>query len=207
MENLELNKWNDKYRGEAYAYGEEANNYLKEKLLKLAPGRILFPAEGEGRNAVFAAKQGWEVSAFDISTEGQKKALRLAEKNDVRIDYLLGDLPSLAYQSQSFDALAMIYVHLPFSLRKPYHQLLNSYLRRGGMLIFEAFSKNHLAYNAENPAVGGPKELSMLFSTDEILKDFEDYDVIELEEREVELNEGFGHRGKGSVIRFLGRKR
>ena len=78
-----IERWNDRYSKDEFAYGEQPNNYLKEQLQKLDAGAILFPAEGEGRNAVFAAKLGWTVSAFDISVEGKKKALLLAEINKV----------------------------------------------------------------------------------------------------------------------------
>ena len=71
MEKTGLDKWNDRYGSEAYAYGEMPNNYLKEQLEKLTPDTILFPAEGEGRNGVFAATQGWKVYAFDTSVEGK----------------------------------------------------------------------------------------------------------------------------------------
>ena len=59
-------RWNDRYSKDEFAYGEAPNNYLKEQLTKINVGKILFPAEGEGRNAVYAAKIGWTVSAFDI---------------------------------------------------------------------------------------------------------------------------------------------
>lgn len=73
-------RWDDRYKSEEFAYGEEPNNYLKEQLEKLNPSTILFPAEGEGRNAVFAAKLGWKVSAFDISEEGKTKPLNLLKQ-------------------------------------------------------------------------------------------------------------------------------
>ena len=85
LNNIWTSRWNDRYSKEEFAYGEEPNNYLKEQLTKLTVGRILFPAEGEGRNAVYAAKLGWTVSAFDISNEGKLKTLKLAEKNNVMI--------------------------------------------------------------------------------------------------------------------------
>src|ERR1051325_9163371 len=85
-------RWNERYSKAEFAFGEQPNNYLKEQLEKVNIGRILFPAEGEGRNAVFAAQLGWTVSAFDISVEGQKKALKLAEANKVKIDYQVGEL-------------------------------------------------------------------------------------------------------------------
>jgi SAM-dependent methyltransferase len=199
-------RWNERYRDEAFAYGEQPNNFLKEQLEKIRPGSILFPAEGEGRNAVFAATLGWTVSAFDISSEGKNKALRLAERNHVTLDYQVGELETLNYKSGQFDAVALIYAHFPATIKSSYHKLLNHYLRTGGIIIFEAFSKKHLAYIAKNEKVGGPKEIDMLFSIDEIKSDFANYEIIELEEKEIELQEGLFHNGQGSVIRFIGVK-
>ena len=202
-----VDRWNDRYRTEEFAYGEQPNNYLKQQLEKLNPGKILFPAEGEGRNAVFAAKRGWEVSAFDISLEGKNKALQLAENNQVSIDYQVGELETLSYKPEQFDALALIYAHFPAAIKSSYHKSLSAYLRKGGIVIFEAFSKNHLDYLARNEKVGGPKEIDMLFSVEEIKSDFADFEIIILEEKEIELSEGLFHNGQGSVIRFVGQKK
>jgi SAM-dependent methyltransferase len=199
-------RWDERYSAGEFAYGEQPNNYLKEQLEKLTPGALLFPAEGEGRNAVFAATLGWTVSAFDISEEGKKKALSLAAANNVTIDYSVGELQTLNYTVEQFDAIALIYAHFPANIKSLYHKTLNNYLKKGGFLIFEAFSKKHIDYIAKNPNMGGPKEADMLFSIDEIKSDFANYEIIELEEKEIELNEGVFHNGKGSVIRFVGRK-
>lgn len=200
-------RWNDRYSKEAYAYGEEPNNYLKDKLTRLPVGAILFPAEGEGRNAVFAAKLGWKVSAFDISQEGRKKAIRLAEKNKVSIDYQVGELQELDYEDEQFDAIALIYAHFPPDVKSFYHKTLDRYLKPGGIIIFEAFSKNHLHYVKANEKVGGPRDIESLFSIAEIEADFPNYEIIELEEKEIELNEGIFHNGTGSAIRFMGKKK
>jgi 2-polyprenyl-3-methyl-5-hydroxy-6-metoxy-1,4-benzoquinol methylase len=202
-----IERWNDRYSKEEFAYGEQPNNYLKEQLEKLLPGTILFPAEGEGRNAVFAAKLSWTVSAFDISAEGKNKALRLAEINNVTIDYRVGKLQTLNYKPEQFDAIALIYAHFPADIKSLYHKTLDNYLRKNGVVIFEAFSKNHIDYIAKNEKVGGPKDIAMLFSIDEIKSDFANYEIIELAEKEIELSEGLFHNGKGSVIRFVGRKK
>lgn len=200
-------RWNDRYNQEAFAYGEEPNVFLKEQLQKLNPGKILFPAEGEGRNAVFASKLGWKSSAFDISIEGKNKALQLAQKNNTAIDYKVGELQNLEYLPEEFDAIALIYAHFPASIKANYHKTLDTFLRKNGVIIFEAFSKNHLEYIAKNKKVGGPKEIDMLFSIEELQADFPNYEVILLEEKEIELQEGQFHNGKGSVIRFVGRKK
>jgi len=200
-------RWDDRYSSEEFAYGEEPNNYLKEQLEKLSPGTVLFPAEGEGRNAVFAAKLGWKVSAFDISEEGKNKAIKLAETNNVSIDYQVGELETLNFQPGQFDALALIYAHFPAAIKSEIHKQLDQLLREDGIIIFEAFSKKHLEYLAINEKVGGPKDIESLFSIEEIKSDFPNYEIIELEEKEIELNEGLFHNGTGSVIRFIGRKK
>ena len=200
-------KWDERYRNEKFAYGEEPNNYLKEQLQKLAPGTILFPAEGEGRNAVYAARLGWTVSAFDISAEGKNKAHRLAESHKVKIDYQTSEFQTLGYQPEQFDAIALIYAHFPASIKSQYHKALDVYLRTGGIIIFEAFSKKHIDYIARNEKVGGPKEIDMLFSLEELQSDFLHYNFEELVEKEIELHEGQYHNGVGSVIRFVARKK
>jgi 2-polyprenyl-3-methyl-5-hydroxy-6-metoxy-1,4-benzoquinol methylase len=202
-----LDRWNDRYSKEEFAFGVHPNDYLKEQLEKLPIGKILFPAEGEGRNAVFAAKLGWTVSAFDISIEGKNKALRLAETNNVTIDYQVGELRTLNYTPEQFDAIALIYAHFPADIKSSIHKTLNNYLRKGGYIIFEAFSKKHIDYVTKNEKVGGPKDIASLFSIDEIKSDFVNYEIIELVEKEIELSEGQFHNGKGSVIRFVGRKK
>lgn len=207
MNNSWTDRWNNRYSSEEFAYGEEPNNYLKEQLEKLKVGSILFPAEGEGRNAIFAAKLGWKVSAFDISAEGKNKALKLAEANHVEIDYQVGELETLHYQPEQFDVIALIYAHFPATIKSALHKTLETYLRKDGFIIFEAFSKKHLEYLAINDKVGGPKDIESLFSIEEIQSDFPNYEIIQLEEKEIELNEGLFHNGKGSVIRFIGKKK
>ncbi|TDP02034.1 class I SAM-dependent methyltransferase [Flavobacterium sp. 245] len=200
-------RWDDRYSSEEFAYGEEPNNYLKEQIEQLNPGSILFPAEGEGRNAIFTAKLGWKVSAFDISEEGRNKALKLAESNKVSIDYQVGELETLDFEEGQFDAIALIYAHFPAEIKSDIHKQLDQLLRKDGIIIFEAFSKKHLEYLAINDKVGGPKDIESLFSIEEIKSDFPNYEIIELEEKEIELNEGLFHNGTGSVIRFIGRKK
>jgi SAM-dependent methyltransferase len=206
MEQIWKDRWDERYSGEELAYGKEPNKYLKKELDKLKPGTILFPAEGEGRNAVYAAKTGWNVFAFDISEEGQKKALQLAESNNVKIVYQVGELENLRYEADQFDAIGLIYAHFPAAVKSNYHNILDKQLRKGGVVIFEAFSKKHLNYVQKDEKVGGPKDIESLFSIEEIKTDFPDYDFEELAEMEIELNEGLFHNGKGSVIRFVGRK-
>lgn len=198
--------WNERYGETAFAYGEAPNTFFENTLSTLPKGTILLPAEGEGRNGVFAAALGFEVNAFDLSEEGQKKALNLSAKHGVSLNYQVGTLETINYPTHHFDYLGLIYAHFPASIKSAYHKQLATYLKTGGIVIFEAFSKNHLAYQQKYPNVGGPDNVAMLFSIEEIQQDFPNFEVIKLEETEVNLSEGIYHQGIGSVIRFIGKK-
>ena len=200
--------WDSRYSSKDYVYGIAPNEFFKDSIEKhRLSGKILLPAEGEGRNAVYAAKQGLEVTAFDISMEGKKKALILAEKEGVEIKYEVGEFFDLNIIDVIYDSAALIFAHFPPPLIEKYHKKIAELIKPGGIIILEGFSTNHLQYQAENPKVGGPKSIDFLFSTESIQKDFSDFEIIQLEEVEVELNEGDFHKGKGSVIRFIGKRR
>ena len=199
--------WDERFGKEGYFYGEVPNEYFQSRFTQFDPGEILFAAEGEGRNAVFAAKCDWKVTAFDISKEAKKKAEKLAEKHQVELEYRVGDLPDLNFEENDFDAIAMIYAHFPPQVRSQYHKLLLSYLRRDGLVFFEGFSKKHKVYQEKNPAVGGPKDEALLYSMEEIKEEFGSLKFLELYEAEVDLKEGKGHDGLGAVIRFVAQKK
>lgn len=207
INNPSRDMWNARYEAENYAYGKDPNVFFADWIAKVLPGTILMPADGEGRNGVFAAQLGWQVTSFDMSEEGKRKALELAEERDTAIDYIVGDLKQLQFEEWSFDAIGLIYAHFTADEKSMLHKKLDHYLKPGGIIIFEAFSKQHLRFNAINPNVGGPTDLGMLFSMEEIIADFYNYDILLIEEVVVRLDEGKYHIGKGSVIRFVGRKR
>ena len=195
--------WNERYAEKEYAYGIHPNQFLADSILKLPKhGKILFPAEGEGRNAVYAAKNGFEVTAFDLSSGGKKKADKLANDNDVKIDYEVGKLEDLNFDEASFDGVVLIYAHFPKTIRKALHQQILRLVKPNGVIVFEAFSKEQLDYPS-----GGPKDVAMLFSEEEVKEEFENVDFDFIKTEIIELNEGAFHQGKGSVVRFIGKKR
>ena len=195
--------WNERYAEKEYAYGIHPNQFLADSILKLPKhGKILFPAEGEGRNAVYAAKNGFEVTAFDLSSVGKKKADKLANDNDVKIDYEVGKLEDLNFDEASFDGVVFIYAHFPKTIRKALHQQILRLVKPNGVIVFEAFSKEQLDYPS-----GGPKDVAMLFSEEEVKEEFENVDFDFIKTEIIELNEGAFHQGKGSVVRFIGKKR
>lgn len=200
--------WNERYSSKEYAYGVEANLFFAETINKYSPkGKILMAAEGEGRNAVYAAKSGLSVYAFDISEEGKKKALQLSEENRVHINYEVGDFLEMDFKNDSFDAVGLIYAHFPSQILSAYHKKIAELIKPNSLIILEGFSKNNLELRQLNPKIGGPDKLEMLFSIENISLDFENFEIIRLEEVEVNLNEGLYHNGTAKVIQFVGRKK
>ncbi|MCQ4141900.1 bifunctional 2-polyprenyl-6-hydroxyphenol methylase/3-demethylubiquinol 3-O-methyltransferase UbiG [Chryseobacterium sp. EO14] len=198
--------WDTRYGSPEFAYGKLPNQFFKERLDPLPSGNILLPAEGEGRNAVYAASKGWKVTAFDLSDKGKEKAEKLADEYNLSFHYLIGDLEQFDFEKESFDIIGFIYAHFLSEKKAALHRKLNTYLKRGGIIIFEAFGKKNLPLVKANPKVGGAMPESMLFSTEELKEDFSNYEILLLEEKEIVLSEGLYHNGTGSVIRFVGRK-
>src|SRR5438552_530605 len=104
-------QWDERYKDHEFAYGKAPNLFFKEWLPKFKPGSIVMPADGEGRNGVFAAQLGWKVTSFDLSVEGQSKALQLATDNHVALEYIVGDLEQLTFEKETFDAIGLVYAH------------------------------------------------------------------------------------------------
>ena len=194
--------WEERYGRDEYAYGEEPNAFFKVRIDRLpAPGRLLLPAEGEGRNAVYAARRGWSVDAFDFSPAGREKALRLAERHGVRINYEVADYETAHIEPGAYDAVALIFAHKPEHLRRAVHRKLASALKPGGHLFLEAYSKEQLAYGT-----GGPPNEQLLYALDDLREDFSTLDILELEQVEAEIHEGRYHTGLASVVRLVARR-
>lgn len=200
---MRMNKenWDQRYASEEFVYGKLPNVFFKEQLDLISPGRLLLPAEGEGRNAVYAAGLGWEVWAFDQSRAGRDKALKLAHEKNVKINYSVSDIEQTEYPENHFDAMGLIFFHTPESKRRIIHEKLAGYLKKGGTLILEGFSKNQLGKSS-----GGPADLSMLFSPEDLRKDFGQLEILSLGELEKVYEEGSFHQGLASVVRLVARK-
>lgn len=182
-------------------YGTEPNDWFVEKLKIIKPGKLLLPAEGEGRNAVWAASQGWEVTAIDQSPMGKEKAMRLAVTKNVKIDYLVKDIRTYRGKENAFDVVGLIYLHMPPEYRLKVHTELINSLKPGGCVILEAFSKAQLPN-----ASGGPKNVELLYDPDVLKSDFESLKILEFYNVKVNLHEGTLHRGIADVIRLFARK-
>jgi len=193
--------WDERYRNAEYQYGINPNEFIAEKLRLLKPGRILIPAAGEGRDLVFAASLGWEAHGFDLSDQGEAKALKLARERKVNIHFTCQDAFQINFPLESFDVIALSYFHLPPELRLKFHQKCMSWLKPGGHIILEGFSKNQLGKNS-----GGPKDQSWLFSAQELSSDFQGLHVLFNEEKERILDEGPLHQGLANVVQLYTHK-
>jgi len=193
--------WNQRYTSKEFAYGIEPNDFFRHQIDKLRPGKLLLPGEGEGRNAVYAAKNGWEVTAVDFSVKAKVKANRLAFWHQVEINYIVESLENADLPENHFDAVGFIYVHLNSTdLKKAMEKILES-MKSGGVLIFECFSEKQYARKT-----GGPKTLDRLYTVSQISNLFSDLKVSYLQEEEIPLDEGEFHQGRGMVIRGVATK-
>jgi SAM-dependent methyltransferase len=192
--------WNERYSSEEYIYGTEPNLFSKAQLDLLEPGTILLPADGEGRNGVYAATLGWEVTCFDISEEGKKKATQLADSREVKINYLVGPLEEHSFQPASFDVIALTFAHFPPSIRQSYHREFVKLLKPGGHIILQGYSRDQTEFQRQNPTSGGPRDPEMLFSIEMLRNDFVGLTFKILEKSIVHLEEGDHHVGEASVI-------
>lgn len=192
--------WNDRYAQNEAAYGYDPNKLFKTFIDTHKPGKILLPAEGEGRNAIYAASKGWIVDAFDFSREAKEKALKRASEKKVNIHYELLDIKDFK-ASQKYDAIALIYVHLEPSLRESFHQEIAKSLASAGYLIFEGFAKEQV-----DRASGGPKDEALLYNAPMICRDFQSLHILSCGQKEIDLNEGKFHKGKAHVLQLIGQK-
>lgn len=195
------NFWDKRYANSSFAYGIQPNAFIKQELDKLPTSTVLFPADGEGRNTVYALQHNWVAKAFDYSTSAKLKAEKLAKSQGLQIDFQLTDV--LEFDSDiKFDVIGLSYAHFPKEIRKQANQHLLTFLKPNGTVIFEAFSKNQLGKTS-----GGPKNAAMLFSIEEVKEEFLGLQFDVLEETTIELNEGEFHQGDATVIRFVATKK
>jgi len=202
---LNSNFWDDRYSDKNYIYGKEPNLYFKSKIDNLSPGKILLPAEGEGRNAVYAAKLGWDVYCFDISIQGKLKAEQLAKENNVKINYSIEDANLINYDFE-FDMIAFVFNHFGVAKENNIYSKLAGFLKAGACVVLECFSKEQLEYQSIYNS-GGPGDIDLLFDFDVINKIFPNFEVLELTKQIKELSEGDYHFGLSSVIDFYGIKK
>lgn len=195
--------WDERFAEDEFVYGTEPNVFLVEQAFRLKPGAsILVPGDGEGRNGVWLASQGMDVFSVDGSAVGLAKARGLAAARGLAIRTEVADLCAWTWPSGGFDAIVSLFLHLAPPDRARLHGKMIAALRPGGVVILEAFRPEQLAFSS-----GGPKDLSLLYRTEQLADDFQDADILLLEETLVDLDEGKLHKGPGATVRLVARRK
>lgn len=191
--------WDERFSQVEPVYGEEPNTYLRAQVARLKPNsKVFVPGDGYGRNGLWLARQGFQVHTVDLSPIGVERARKAAETTGVKMIAEQADLSAWNWPENEFDAVAAIYLHLPPGARTKLHEKMFRALRSGGILILEAFTPAQLQHSS-----GGPKQLDLLYTAEMLREDFAAADVLELEEREIHLDEGRMHRGPAAVVRAV----
>lgn len=202
MENKDF--WNERFATDAYAYGTEANQFLKEATQYIPNnGRVLSVAEGEGRNGVFLAKHHLHVTAIDIADEGRKKAHKLAAANNVTLDYHIINANDFDFGNEQWDAVISIFGYLAPDLtqRKPVFQKIISALKPHGVFILEAYHPKQI-----NNGTGGGKNPASFITKNEILAIFPPSNIIHLAEVQRNIIEGQYHTGVSNTTQLIWKK-
>jgi SAM-dependent methyltransferase len=193
--------WDERYSAEGYAYGTKPNEFLQEKFSRIPKGKVLSLAEGEGRNAVFLAKQGYAVTAVDASIVGLNKARKLAAENDVAIEIVLADLAEFDLGENQWDGIVSIFVPLPSALRKELYRKVMAGLKRNGVFILEAYTPDQLKHGT-----GGGKSVDTMQTEHSVRLELAGLKFEHLAELERNVVEGVYHTGIGSVVQAIAAK-
>lgn len=208
IENAKTQFWNSKYDGDHYSFGESPNQFLTEQLSLVKRCRHAFlPADGEGRNGVWLARQGINVHSCDLSVKGVRKSKLLAKKLGVAIDAFQADLLNYEYPFACYDLIAVFFLHLEQAQQKRVYQGLWQSLKVGGFFIMEGYHPDHIACREEFGSVGGPPDGLVMITAQSILENFDQAHIHILTEERVELNEGATHKGLSSVTRVVLQKK
>lgn len=193
--------WDARYQGDDFVYGTAPNDFLRSQVTHLPAGRVLCLAEGEGRNAVFLAEQGFAVTAVDMSAVGLDKARRLAEQRGVAIDTIVADLADFRLEQDAWDGIVSIFAHMPPAARRHLHAEVVSGLRPGGVFVLEAYRPEQLQYGT-----GGPPTAELMMSLDVLRAELAGLDFDFAAETTRDVNEGTLHHGSGAVVQIRASK-
>ena len=165
--------WDEKFSREGYFYGFEPNAFIASNADRLKPeGKVLCLGEGEGRNAVYLASKGFDVTALDASPIGMTKALAMARQKEVSFKTELLDLQQWE-PAERYDAIVTSYLHLEEPLRTQAFTKAIQTLNPRGYFIGEFFPIKQTPLSS-----GGPKKPYPLHTL-EFLKDiFNKSDII-----------------------------
>ena len=191
-------RWNERYDRDMYIYGKEPAAFLEQKLDGLKKGKALVLAMGEGRNAVYLAQNGFDVTGVDISEVAIEKCNKLAKERNTTVNAVVADLTDYDLGEAQFDLITKFYYYEP----SIFPQIIEA-LKPGGMFILEQFSIDHLKYRETSSF--GPRNPDYLIKPNELLEHFESLRILYYEDTVVELDEGM-HNGTAAVIRLIAQK-
>lgn len=189
--------WDQRYGGPDYAYGKNPNDFLKSMVHIIPKGKVFCLGEGEGRNAVFLAQLGYEVTALDYSSAGLLKTRQLASENKVKINVIQTDVTHYQFEKAHWQGIISIFFHIPKKERKALHRKCINALAKGGIFILEAYSPRQIEF-----ATGGPKDPDFLMGLEDVKSELDGLKFEVAHEIEREVHEGQYHNGIGSVIQI-----
>jgi SAM-dependent methyltransferase len=194
--------WDERYSSEEYVYGKEPNEFLVAMKSHIPKGRVLCIGEGEGRNAVYLAQQGYEVTGVDASSVGLAKAQRLAKERDVDVSIVVKDLAHFDFGNNAWDGIVSIFCHLPPDIRAAVHAKAVDSLRPNGVFLLEAYTPKQLQFKT-----GGPPTAELMLDLETAKKELAGLEFIHAEELERDVHEGQFHNGRAAVVQLIGVKR
>ncbi|MGZ5200427.1 MAG: class I SAM-dependent methyltransferase [Telluria sp.] len=195
--------WDERFRGDDYAFGTEPNAWLAGHRALFEPGkRALAVADGEGRNSVWLARLGVQVDAFDISPVGVAKAHKLAEAAGAAVNYAVADCDGWAWTPETYDYVVAIFIQFADpALRARLFARMAQALKPGGYLLLQGYTPRQLEYKT-----GGPGILEHLYTPELLRMEFAALEMVELRDYEARLAEGGRHVGPSALIGMVGRK-
>lgn len=193
--------WDDRFREPGYAYGTQPNDFLASVVDQIPRGAVLSLADGEGRNSVFLAECGHDVTAVDRSAVGVAKAAELAADRGVAISSVLADLAQYVIQPDAWSGIVAIFAHVPLAIRVRMHRGVVAGLKPGGVYVLEAYTPRQLAFTT-----GGPRDLDLLMDLPSLQRELSGLDFLTAHEIERHIVEGRYHGGLSAVVQILARK-
>lgn len=184
---MDRDGWNERYAGRQLLWTAEPNRFLAAEVADLPPGRALDIACGEGRNSVWLAERGWDVTGVDFSDVGLGKARRLAEERGVEVAWVDADLVEHHPDEQAYDLVAVLYLHVPPKQRRMVLGRAAGAVAPGGVLLIVGHDRDNLEHG-----YGGPDDPEILYTVDELVDEVGDLEVEVAEQvvRPVETDEG-----------------
>lgn len=187
-----------------FIFGTQPNAFMVSQAHLFKPGmKVLAVADGEGRNGVWLAQQGLQVTAVDGSHVALEKAQRLAQQRGVTLDFVCADLVTWDWGSNVYDAIVAIFIQFAGPrLRPKLFQRANQALKPGGVFLLQGYHTKQLQYKT-----GGPSSIENLYTEPQLRAELAHMDIVHFERYDAELNEGAGHKGMSALIDVVARKR